>query len=66
MTGLTRSSISHRRGRIRITRPWPRTGCSGAVAGHGHPGSCRPAYRRRVAPEDRNDFLGFRVAAVQE
>ncbi|MGD0044335.1 MAG: SUMF1/EgtB/PvdO family nonheme iron enzyme, partial [Isosphaeraceae bacterium] len=28
--------------------------------------SCRPAYRIRYAPEYRNIFLGFRVAAVQE
>jgi len=28
--------------------------------------SCRPAFRSRGAPESRNNYLGFRVAAVQE
>ena len=28
-------------------------------------GYCRPAYRDRYAPGDRNSNLGFRVAAVQ-
>ena len=28
--------------------------------------NCRPAYRCGYAPEYRNDYLGFRVAAVQE
>ena len=30
------------------------------------PRYCRPAYRSRFAPEYRNNYLGFRVAAVQE
>ena len=28
--------------------------------------NCRPANRNRNAPEYRNHYLGFRVAAVQE
>jgi formylglycine-generating enzyme required for sulfatase activity len=30
------------------------------------PRSCRPAYRFRFMPESRYNFLGFRVAGVQE